>query len=125
VFGWLRRGHAAAGPAPDVDCECGLYGAATPGLIRPYLGETPTRRIAAQVFGQVSLWGPCSNASGVTEPRTPTRCESTSPTSRIGRARAAREDLAAGLEAYAVPAELLPACGVEAIELVEQKLFSR
>lgn len=121
----LRRKHRGAGTVPDIECECGIYGAARPGAIRPYLREVPGRRIVAQVFGRVSLWGTvleCEQGYRASHAY-PLRIYVPLDAPRPRRLRC--EELAAGLEPYVVPVELLPARGAEAIELVEQKLPSR
>jgi hypothetical protein len=51
--------HAAeTHAAPDPDCECGIYAAAAPGTLAPYLDSGyPGRAHVERVLGQVQLWG--------------------------------------------------------------------
>jgi hypothetical protein len=93
--------------------------------MRPYLREIPGRKIVGQVFGRVSLWGTvleCEQGYRASHAY-PLRIYVPLDSARPRRLRC--EELAAGLDAYAVPVELVPARGAEAIELFEQTLPSR
>jgi hypothetical protein len=48
----------ATHPAPDADCECGIYAAASPATLAPYIDSTyPGRTALERVLGRVRLWG--------------------------------------------------------------------
>ena len=51
--------HAAkTHDAPDHECECGIYAAAAPAALAPYLESSyPGRAHVERVLGQVQLWG--------------------------------------------------------------------
>jgi hypothetical protein len=45
-------------PAPDEECECGIYAARNPGMLAPYLDSAyPGRKAVERVLGRVRLWG--------------------------------------------------------------------
>ena len=54
--------HEAFHAAPEAGCQCGIYGASHPTLLRPYLERQPAERERSEktlgrVIGRVRLWG--------------------------------------------------------------------
>jgi hypothetical protein len=102
--------HASATHhAPDVGCECGIYAAATPATLAPYLESSyPGRTSVERVLGQVRLWG------AVVECERGWRGQHAYPDRLYVPLRPAHEggrqaavELAAGLRDYGVPISLL------------------
>jgi hypothetical protein len=92
--------------APHEDCDCGIYAAASPTTLAPYLDSSyPGRSSVERVLGQVRLWGTvieCERgwrAQYAYPDRLHVPQRSTSEASR---------EIAAGLCNYAVPISLLP-----------------
>jgi hypothetical protein len=120
LAGWFRRKRGRPHDVPDSACECGIYAAWLPD-IRQYLNETPQQSSVARVLGEVSLWGTVVECErGFRAARAyPLRIYV--PVDSSLRPGHRWEDIVAGLEAYGVPVELLPARCDEAVQVLEQK----
>jgi hypothetical protein len=101
---WVRRRRPHA--APELHCECGIY-AGNLEIVRGYLTDTlPDAR--ARVIGRVALWG------SVVECERGYRGSYGYPTSLFvplrtrSRGRTGAAEIAAGLERYGVPVEVMP-----------------
>jgi hypothetical protein len=119
VLGRLVHRRRKPGPAPDESCECGIYGAGL-SAVGDYLNDALRHAAVARVLGTVSLWGTvieCERGFRASHayPRRVYVPVDSNPRSEHGW-----EELAAGLEVYGVPVELLPARCSDAIEVLEQ-----
>jgi hypothetical protein len=117
LMAWFGRRRRASRPVPDDRCECGIYGA-TLGAIGDYLTGSLRDAAAARVLGRVSLWGTvieCERGFRASHayPRRIYVPADSNPSTEHGW-----EELAAGLDVYGVPVELLPARCSEAIGLL-------
>ena len=105
--------------APDVGCECGIYGAALK-RIGQYVAEAPCHGVA-RVIGRVALWGTvieCERgfrASHAYPVRIYVPVDAGDPW------RVSWEDIAVGLWRYGVPVEALVARATEATEQLAQR----
>jgi hypothetical protein len=118
----FRRKRRSARPVPDERCECGIYAAWLP-QIDQYLTDAPTTAInvVGRVLGRVSLWGTvieCERGFRASHAY-PQRVYV--PVDASLHPKRSWEELVAGLDAYGVPVELLPARCREAVNVLEAK----
>lgn len=97
-------------PAPDTNCECGIYAAANPATLAPYLDSAYLGRASVErVLGQVRLWGT------VIECERGWRGQHAYPDSLFVPLRPSSDashqfadEISAGLRDYGIPISLLP-----------------
>ena len=100
---WIRR--RSPHPAPEPDCECGIYAAGLDS-VRGYLSDTlPDAR--ARVIGRVALWGCVVECERGYRSTFGYPVSLYVPLQARGRGRITAADVAAGLERYGVPVEVL------------------
>jgi hypothetical protein len=121
---WFRRRHAKEHTAPEDRCECGIYGA---GLrsIGPYLRDPPANRAVARVLGQVSLWGTVVECERGFRASCAYPLRLFVPTDAALQRDRAQEELAAGIEVYGVPVELLRVRCSDAPDVLERRPVAR
>jgi hypothetical protein len=95
-------------PAPDEDCDCGIYAARSPETLAPYLDSGyPGRTAVDRVLGRVRLWGKVIAAErgwrGEHAYPDAIYVPSRTPEQELHKA----VELAAGLRDYGVPVRLL------------------
>jgi hypothetical protein len=119
VSRWFRRRRGEPHGVPASSCECGIYGAALRECGQ-YLNLAPMDTSAPRVLGRVSLWGTvieCERGFRASHAYPSRIYVPADPSAKAGK----WERLAAGLEVYGVPIELLPAGRSEAIEALERQ----
>jgi hypothetical protein len=123
VARWFRQRRRKPHAVPEVHCECGIYGANLR-EIGQYLIDWPVDSRVQRVLGRVSLWGTVVECErGFRASRAyPLRLYVPARSALTARLRPA--EVAAGLEAYGVPIEILPTSGAEAIRFLEQEEFA-
>jgi len=103
-------------PAPELDCSCGIYGVATQEAAREYLDAVRYAPRGRRVLGRVGLWGDMVESEQGWRARHAYPIEILVPLPTIAetslRRRAQLEEIAFGLEAYAVPVDVVPYASV-------------
>jgi hypothetical protein len=117
---WFQRRRGRSHDSPDRACECGIYAAWLP-EIHQYLNETPQQHSVARVLGEVSLWGTVIECDRGFRAAFAYPLRIYVPVDSPLHPGHRWEDIAAGLETYGVPVELLPARCAEAVHVLEQK----